>query len=884
MKRNFRYLQSLVLSLLLLGFSTVLYAKNDGITVYGTCKIKKGVEGGMQIRLLRNGINEQNTLSENGKFEYALQFNNQYELQFSKSGYITKKIVISTDVPERVLKANNDFPPFKIEIELFPEVEGGNYAIFDEPVAMVIYDKELDDFDFDRAYNAEIEEEIKKIETKIINTPLVPKEDNDSLLYSQLIKKADSEFEGKSYVNARKNYEKAQKVKPSEKYPQIRINLIDKILADLKKREEQKSKNDSYYTLIDKADILLEDKKYQSARSYYVEASKIKADQQYPKDKIKLIDQILGNKKAEERKYKNLVALADRYFGEQEYKLAQKEYENALKMRKDEVYPKEQIKRIERLLTDLKSKKEREDNYQQIIKQADNLFGKENWADAQNLYEKASDIFPKKKYPKEKIAEIQKLLKVEKKTLGKYTVAITKADAYFKKEDWKKAQGYYEKALNIKANEVYPQEQIKKITQNLGDIARADNTQKEYEKAIQKADRAFREKNWNKAKEHYFSALKIKENEDYPQKQISIVEEKLAELAVKKAEKDHYNQKLKEADTSYDQKNWNDAMVQYKVALEIKPSEKYPKQQLKKIERFLQEELKRKSAQEKEDSYTNFIAQGDKNYEEKNWDKALANYEGALQIKPKEKYPQNRIDAINKALKDAKNAEDLQKRYDALLQKASDLLQKAEFSSAIMQYEKAQNLKPEETYPQTQITKIKAQISAKELAEVEAKKKAKQANLRNAYDIEIANADKNLQNKRYAFARAAYRKALSVIPDEEYPKKKLQEIEQLLAQKSEKDNLYYKKIIMSAQDSVRHYQRILPKETDKKRYVKIIKATDANEDRYEMLMKKAQEAESKGNYPFAKAYYRQAFLEKQTLVVFNKLKELDSRTQLKPTE
>ncbi len=903
-----------VISLLVLLLGANLYAEKNGITIYGTYKVNGGDAEGVQIRLLRNGIKEKSSISGSGKFKYGLDFNTQYELSFSKSGYITKKIVISTDVPERVLESNSDFPPFKIEVELFPKVEGGDYSIFDEPVAMVIYDKELDDFDFDRAYDAEVKEEIKKVEAKIIQAPLAtkPKIDKNSLLYKELIRKADSEFEAKSYVESRKTYGKALKLKPKEIYPQRQIELIDKTLADLKKQEEQKKQRKSYYALIDKADVLFEDKKYKQARSYYEEALKIKSDQVHPRDRIALIDQIFAQQKAAQKEYGNAVALGDRYFKESKYDLAKKSYEEALKMRKDESYPKEQIERIDRLLSELKNKEEKEQKYKEALAEADVLFAKESWADAKVAYEKATK-FSDKKYPREQIKKIESILKEQKKSLDKYSKAIVRADEAFKDKDFKNAQKYYERAITFRPQEVYPKEQLKKITTLLATAAEEQKIENAYKEAIETADRAFRRKNWEDAKSAYFKALKVKPEEKYPQKQIKIIEEKLEKIANKKAEEDRYNQKLKEADTAYDQKNWSESLVLYKVALEMKPAEKYPKLQIRKIEKFLQEELKKKSAEEKEESYKAAIAKADKAYDGEQWEDALANYEGALQIKPKDKHARGRIKSVQKARKESEQKQALEQKYQAIIAKADDFFEQSKWLESIAAYNDALEVKSNEEYPKNQISKVKSKLSAEELAKEKVRKEAKQAELQKSYDEAIKKADDKFAKKRYGTAKFYYQEALSISAEEEYPKKKLTEIANILQKNEEATQQGYQKIVTDETSKGVYYDRIdLDTENENQRFVKVINVSSTDEKaktvelasdndikqitksryvkkiesstfdkkKYDALISKAESAEKAGRKSFARAFYRQAYLMNPSATIYAKLKELDNLMQL----
>lgn len=844
--------------------------KKRGITVYGTYLVEGGDVSDTQIEMLRNGVSVGTNNRGNGKFEYDLDFDQQYQLTFSQKGYITKKVVISTDVPERVLKANNKFPPFEIKITLYRSVPGGDYSIFDDPVAMIIYDKELDDFDYDRAYNAEIEEKIKKAEEQITKIP-IPKIDEKSRLYEELIKKADREFESRSYVDARKTYQEAQSVKPKENYPKIRIELINTLLADLQKKSLEKERNESYYALVDKADILLEEKKYAPARSYYVEASGLKPEQQYPKDKIKLIDQIFAQKEAVERKYNNAISLGDRMFKEEKYPSAKTSYEEAMRIKEDENYPREQIERIERLLAKLESEKAQEALYKETIAKADTFFSEKNWYDAKDTYEIASGLKKDIHYPKQRIQEIERILKEEKNQLDNYTNEIARGDNAFEEKKWDNAKNYYKKALEFKPNEIYPQEQLKKIVDELKKIAKRDAQEKDYAEAIARGDRYFSLENWEEAKDSYFDALKLKSGEEYPKERIAEIEKKLEALSVKIAEDNRYNEALKIADNHYDMKKWNDALAQYKSALEIKPSEKYPKVQIRKVEDFLQQELVRQSEKEREDRYKGLIEEADKAYGMKDWNSALGSYEGALQIKSDANYPQSQILKIQELLRVMAEAERIQESYNSAVREADMNYQKSEWISAISGYEKAQSVKPEEMYPASQIEKIRQKIREEEIALQKALEKETEAKRRIKYDEVVREADNQFSSKEYAFAKHSYRKALTILPDEEYPQKQMKEIDRLLREKEEKGNKFYQNLNLSRSKKEKYYTPVEVKTKEKTRYIQLKDATVIDENKYNELIEKGEKAMSAGNYAFARVYFNQAYLIKPSPSLLNKI-------------
>ena len=94
-------------------------------------------------------------------------------------------------------------------------------------------------------------------------------------------------FNEKKYVEAKNSYNQALGVKPTEAYPKNRIGEIELILASIKANEEK------YSTLIASADTKFNNKDYENSKSEYTQASLIKPNESYPKQRIAEIDAIL---------------------------------------------------------------------------------------------------------------------------------------------------------------------------------------------------------------------------------------------------------------------------------------------------------------------------------------------------------------------------------------------------------------------------------------------------------------------------------------------------------------------------------------------------------------------------------------------------------------
>ena len=82
--------------------------------------------------------------------------------------------------------------------------------------------------------------------------------------------------------------------------------------------------------------------------------------------------------------------------------------------------------------------------------------------EAEELYKVALQIKPSEKAPKDKIAEIEALLKSRKELDEKYNSLITSGDLAMTGEKYDEAISAFEEASALKPNEAYPKKQIAK--------------------------------------------------------------------------------------------------------------------------------------------------------------------------------------------------------------------------------------------------------------------------------------------------------------------------------------------------------------------------------------------------------------------------------------
>lgn len=116
------------------------------------------------------------TQSGASKLRFKLDYNKKYTLIFTKPGYITKTIEINTAAPSK--RIADGFDPYKIGVKLFLQ-NAENMVIYNQPVANIKYDQNLDEFNFDTDYSKSIlsaitrdEEPVKEAAPVVAEQPL----------------------------------------------------------------------------------------------------------------------------------------------------------------------------------------------------------------------------------------------------------------------------------------------------------------------------------------------------------------------------------------------------------------------------------------------------------------------------------------------------------------------------------------------------------------------------------------------------------------------------------------------------------------------------------------------------------------------------------------
>jgi hypothetical protein len=234
-----------------------------------------------------------------------------------------------------------------------------------------------------------------------------------------------------------------------------------------------------------------------------------------------------------------------------------------------------------------------------------------------------------------------------------------------------------------------------------------------------------------------------------------------------------FNNLIKEGDQRMIEKKYKDAMDKFSEALKIFPQDLPAKQKYDAAKAAYDAELALAANNAK---YDKLLVEGEAAIKSKKWDDAKKKYTEARDLKPKEKLPKEKLYEIEQLMANAEK----QGEYDALMTEANKLFNSKDYALSIDKYRAASVLFPSISEPKDQIVKAQAALDAM-LAD-EAKKKQ----IEQRYNDLMALGAKNKGEDKLDAALGNYKEARDLKPEEQQPKDRIKEIEDILAQR-EKD-------------------------------------------------------------------------------------------------
>ncbi len=309
-------------------------------------------------------------------------------------------------------------------------------------------------------------------------------------------------------------------------------------------------------------------------------------------------------------------------------------------------------------------------------------------------------------------------------------------------------------------------------------------------------------------------------------------------------------------DKEYANKEYIKAKTYYQEALRLKPNDASAKNKLDNTLQKIREENK------KEEQFFEHIDNGDNFYSNNDLDKAIAEYNKALEIFPKDEYALGKKQEITTILKDEK---DKLASFNEMVALGDNLLKQEKYAEAVMQYESALKL-----YPNNSATKSKYQ-DAKNKKEV--------------YDLKVSEFERLCSQgqeftlrKKYVEAIDAYEQALQIFPDTKEISDKVTELQTMKqvadnynAKITEADALYEDRSYDEAKAAYQDALSVIPNDSyalgmiarvdeivNSPEYLKIQSDKAKIDSDFANFISKGENAESTKNYELALSYFAKA--------------------------
>lgn len=518
------------------------------------------------------------------------------------------------------------------------------------------------------------------------------------IAYNKIASEADRLYIAKNYMAAREKYQDAQKLWPENSYPSEMISKVDQQLTEQRKNLEQ-----NYRIAVAQADSLFKMHEMGNARAQYNLALNLKPNENYPQQQLTTIKTwYIRQQQRLQANYHSVIRSADSLFDEGAYPAAQEKYEQALKTRPKDPYPKQKLSEIDKRLAAIAKQAELDAQYQSLIAEAKKLQATGHFELAINKFRQALGLKGTDAFSASQIAKINRMLaqmQKQKEEDANFAKQIILGQRLLQQKQLEEAKKAFANARTIKPEEPLPAQRIHLIDSLIQQKILQIQIGKDYQTAIRKGKQFFGQKQYENALVSFKKAKSLKPEDSYSGKMIQSIETTLAAIARTKALQQAYAESNVRASQLLKERKYELAKAQYQNSLTLKPDESYPKKQIADINTTLV-----RLAKERNQRYAVALSKADNLYNSRNYRKAVALYEEAASIKPGEPYPGEQITAC-KAFIVQIVAEQTQK-YKLAIVEADKLYAAKIFDRAIKAYKKAEKAKPDETYPAEMIKKI----------------------------------------------------------------------------------------------------------------------------------------------------------------------------------
>jgi tetratricopeptide (TPR) repeat protein len=237
---------TLIIGLFFLSFQS---KAQEEFMVYGVIKIQGGSTDSATITVEseKRQFGRIIKLDNSGEYKVWLPYSKDYIIKYSKPGYQTVPIAVSTKLPEGIQKCC--FTPFEMSFHLF-KPDGSHDSLYKKPIVVVRYETKLKSYFYSLDIDYYIQKMYIKSEAdrgkKLKDQAFIAKH-KDSLeterKYVSLINSGNVYYSMRQYNMARQMFSKALEIKPKRRYPAYKLEDIETQLVIFNQIKDSLPKN-----------------------------------------------------------------------------------------------------------------------------------------------------------------------------------------------------------------------------------------------------------------------------------------------------------------------------------------------------------------------------------------------------------------------------------------------------------------------------------------------------------------------------------------------------------------------------------------------------------------------------------------------------------------
>lgn len=587
------------------GLLSSVAAQEDLLSVFGTVKHEESNKKLQDVRVVvyQDGV-EFDAISTDarGGYGFDLPLRHNYTFSFELSEHSNKRIEVdASGIPMDVKGTRN----MDLDMSMMPLPPGFDASIFEDPYGRGEYSADQNTVIFDSNYTVRMRNKVNAELARLER--MAGQAEEMQAKFDEFVQKGDRAKSSREWQKAVDFYDSALDLFPEE----IEVETKrDEAQRELDAANAANADEAAFQALLDDAERALAKDQLDAARDGFEAAKAMRPDAQEPRDGLRRVDEredALANSAEADEEYNELIEDGDIYFEREQWDRAIDKFAEASALKPNETYPKNRMEEAQTRQADLAAQQAdliaKTIEYEGLIDEANLLFRDDNYADALVKYEAAGSVLPAERFWQQRAeacrermaeadakdsgrrnraaeeAEREAAAALERERRENYNRINDGADEAFRNNDYAEAIAQYNEALAIYPDERYPQQRIAEAEKRL---ARAQDDATQEDGRVDPRDSGSSETD----------AGSTADDAEWDAGDAAADEARAAREAAEAAARSEaeqnelaYEQAIEAADEAYGRQQWSQAQTFYDEALAVKPGDRYAKSRKERAER-----------------------------------------------------------------------------------------------------------------------------------------------------------------------------------------------------------------------------------------------------------------------------------------------------------